>query len=95
MLFVIRTVTIYNGRAETERPAKKLLATEQFNRPYVVTISDHVSDFFKVSMQENVLDMAVCLEAYLLSGVSTMSGAKARSPGWTWMCRQQLRVLQG
>ncbi|RDB30730.1 hypothetical protein Hypma_005885 [Hypsizygus marmoreus] len=42
---------------------------EHFNRPHVVTTSDRISDFIELTAKENVFDLAVRLEAYMLSGV--------------------------
>ena len=47
-------------------------AKEHYNRPHVVTTSDRVSDFFEITMKENVFDVTVRLEAYMLSGVQGM-----------------------
>lgn len=38
-------------------------------KPFVVTTSDTVADFFKMSLNQSVYDVANRLEAYCLSGV--------------------------
>ncbi|KAF8066019.1 hypothetical protein FPV67DRAFT_1418617 [Lyophyllum atratum] len=42
---------------------------EHYNRPHVVTTSDRVADFFELTRKENVYDLGLRMEAYMLSGV--------------------------
>ena len=45
---------------------------EQYNWPYVLTTSDCTSDFFELTIKKNIFDLAIHMEAYLLSRVQSM-----------------------
>ncbi|RDB25797.1 hypothetical protein Hypma_006603 [Hypsizygus marmoreus] len=49
-------------------------SSEHYNRPHVLTTSDRVSDFFQLTIKENILDVAVRMEAYMLSGIHGVVG---------------------
>jgi hypothetical protein len=43
--------------------------SNQYLRPYIFTSSDWVSEFFSLSLQHSLSDVAMRLEAYCLSGI--------------------------
>ena len=43
--------------------------SDQYLRPYVFSSSDRVSEFFPLSLQHPLSDIATRLEAYCLSGI--------------------------